>query len=89
VTTPRLLGPWLLLLGGGIAATLLVLDEHVRTGGYVLAGSLGLCALLRMVLPTRLAGAIAVRSRATDVLLLGSSALAVAVLAFSLNLAPA
>jgi hypothetical protein len=85
--TPPLLGPWLLLALGVLAAVVAVTTDPVRLGGYLLAGSLGAVALLRAVLPPRLAGAVVVRSRGTDTLLLTGAAVAAAVLASTLNLA--
>jgi hypothetical protein len=84
--TPRLLGPWLLLAVGVLVATLAVVSDHVRLGGYLLAATLGLAGLLRATLPSALAGAVAARSRTTDVLLLLGAAVAAAVLAYTLNL---
>lgn len=86
-STPRLVGPWLLLVVGVLAAVVAVTADHVRTGGYLLAATLGAVALARAVLPSELAGAVAVRSRTTDVLLLLGGAVAAAVLASTLNLA--
>lgn len=85
--TPRLLGPWLLLILGVLAAVVAVTADHVRAGGYVLAATLALVALLRAVLPPELAGAVTVRSRTTDLLMLLAGAVTVAVLASTLNLA--
>ena len=86
VPTPRLLGPWLLLLVGvGAAVTAVVLGQ-LRAGGYLLAGTLGVTALLRVVLPSRVAGAVVVRSKLTDVVLLGGAAVAAGVLAATLKL---
>jgi hypothetical protein len=47
-----------------------VLSNHFRRGSVVIAGALLLAAFLRLVLPTRLAGLLAVRSRAFDVAVL-------------------
>jgi hypothetical protein len=85
-STPRLLGPWLLLALCLLAAVVAVTTDRVRLGGYLLAAGLGATALLRAVLPPRLSGAVATRSRATDVLLLMGSAAAAGVLAYTLNL---
>jgi hypothetical protein len=85
--TPRLLGPWLLLAVGVLLAMVAVITDHVRLGGYLLAASLGLAGLLRAVLPASVVGAVAARSRTTDVLLLLVAAVAAAVLAYTLNLA--
>lgn len=86
-STPRLLGPWLLLMLGVVAAVVAVTADYVRAGGYLLAASLALAGLLRALLPPHLAGAVAVRSRTTDVLLLAVGATTATVLASTLNLA--
>lgn len=86
MTTPRLLGPWLLLLAGVAAAVVAVVTGHLRAGGYLLAGTLGATAVLRFVLPTQVAGALAVRSKLTDVVLLGGAAVAAGVLAATVKL---
>jgi hypothetical protein len=85
-TTPRLVGPWLLLTLCIVAAAAAVTVDRVRLGGYLLGVGLGVAGLLRAVLPDRLAGAVAVRSRTTDVLLLLGGAVAAGVLAYTLNL---
>lgn len=84
--TPRLVGPWLLLAGGVAAAVAAVVFGQLRAGGYLLAGTLLVAALLRALLPARLVGAVAVRSRLFDVLLLLAAAAAAAVLARTLLL---
>jgi hypothetical protein len=84
--TPRLMGPWLLLATCLVAAVVAVTGDRVRLGGYLLGTGLGVVALLRAVLPPRLAGAVAMRSRTTDVLLLLGGAVAAGVLASTLNL---
>jgi hypothetical protein len=86
VTTPRLVGPWLLLLAGVAAAVVAVAAGQLRAGGYLLAGTLGGTAVLRVVLPTKVAGAIAVRSKLTDIVLLSGAAVAAAVLAATVKL---
>jgi hypothetical protein len=86
VTTPRLLGPWLLLLVGITAAVVAVVAGQLRAGGYLLAGTLGITALLRALLPTGVVGAVAVRSKVVDVLLLAGAAGAAAVLAATVKL---
>ncbi|GAB3689740.1 DUF3017 domain-containing protein [Angustibacter aerolatus] len=85
--TPRLLGPWLLLLVGVLVAVLVVVSGHLRGGGYLLGGTLGVTALLRALLPERLAGAVVVRARWLDVLLLGGACAVALVLAGTLPLA--
>ena len=84
--TPRLLGPWLLLALCLLTAVVAVTTDRVRLGGYLLAAGLGAVALLRAVLPPRLSGAVAIRSRTTDVILLLGAAAAAGVLAYTLNL---
>ena len=86
VTTPRLLGPWLLLLVGVTAAVVALVLGQLRAGGYLLAATFGLTALVRLVLPTRVVGAVAVRSKLTDVVLLAGAAVATGVLAATLKL---
>jgi hypothetical protein len=86
VTTPRLTGPWLVLLLGVAAAVAAVALGQLRAGGYLLAGTLAGTALLRAVLPVRTAGAIVVRSRVTDVVLLVGAAAAATVLAATVKL---
>ncbi|MGY5766187.1 DUF3017 domain-containing protein [Brachybacterium sp. DNPG3] len=54
--------------------------------GAALAGLLGALALLRLVLPTRSVGALAVRSRGVDVCVLGLLAVGIAVLSGAPNL---
>jgi Protein of unknown function (DUF3017) len=80
----RLLGPWFLLATGTAVAVGLVVTGRLATGGYVLGGTLAVTAVLRAVLPTRLSGAVAARSRLVDVLMLGSAAAAALVLAATL-----
>ena len=75
--------PWPLLAALVIFAVAVVLITmgHWRRGPVVMAGALALAALLRLVLPDRLAGLLVVRRRWIDVvgmLLLGA---AIAVLA--------
>ena len=83
------MGPWLLLALALTAAVVAVTLDRVRLGGYLLGGGLGVVALLRAVLPARFSGAVAIRSRTTDVLLLLSAAVAAGVLAYTLNLGSA
>jgi Protein of unknown function (DUF3017) len=87
VTAPRLgwwwaIAPVLLL---GLAAFAV---GRVREGGFIVAGGVGLGALLRLVLPTSRSGGLAVRSRGVDVLTMAALALALAVITQSLNLDP-
>ncbi len=57
----------LLCVAAGFAV---VLSHHFRRGSVVIAGALLLGSLLRLVLPARVAGLLAVRSRAFDVAVL-------------------
>ena len=87
MTAPRLGWWWVaapvLLLG----VVLFLLDE-VRTAGYVIAGGLGLAALLRLVLPTARSGGLAVRSRGVDVATMAVLGLALAFITSVLDLTP-
>ncbi|WP_432561924.1 DUF3017 domain-containing protein [Kineococcus sp. SYSU DK003] len=61
----------LLTLVGGIALALaLTLLAGPTPGGILLGADLAVAAVLRLVLPVRIAGALAVRSRALDVAVL-------------------
>ena len=63
------------LTGAGLGLIVVAL-HHFRWGNLIMGGSLLLGALFRLVLPTRQAGLLAVRSRFTDALtmsLLGGS----------------
>lgn len=86
VREQRLLGPWLVLPVGTVAALLAVVLAQVRLGGYLLATTFAVTSLLRLALPTRMVGALAARSRTTDVLGLGVAAAAAAVLTWTLKL---
>ena len=69
------------LIGVGLALTLVALD-YFRRGAVVLAGSVVLAAFLRLLLPDRDAGLLAVRSRRVDVVILGALGTALAIFAF-------
>ncbi|HEY3926076.1 MAG TPA: DUF3017 domain-containing protein [Acidothermaceae bacterium] len=64
-----LLGEWpLALIIGGVALGLVIIGlHHFRWGNLLIAGSVLAGAFFRLVLPTRRAGLLAVRSRFTDV----------------------
>jgi hypothetical protein len=86
MTAPRLgWGFWLvvalLLVGLGFIAT-----DHMRRGGVMLSGALGVGALLRLVLPSRAAGGLASRSRLVDVLVMGTLAAGLFVITLVLDL---
>jgi hypothetical protein len=63
--------PILLVVAGLVGSLGVVAADHFRRGTYLLAGTVLLAALLRLALPTRKAGLLAVRGRFTDVLILG------------------
>lgn len=70
----------IVLAGVGIAVVLIAVDR-VRAGTIVLAGSLVLAFALRALLPGDRPGMLAVRSRATDLVVLGILAAGLVVLA--------
>ena len=89
MTSPRLGVWWLCAAGLVLGVGIMVVDgSRLRTGGYVVAGSLAAAALLRLLLPRRLAGGLQVRSRAVDVLTLAGLAVAVGVLVTVVDLRP-
>lgn len=59
------------VLGVGAVGLVIVAQGFWRRGLLVIAASLLLAALLRLALPTRRAGLLAVRSKVVDVLTLG------------------
>lgn len=63
--------PFALVLAGVVAAGAVTVGVGFRAGGLVLAGTAFTAAALRLALPVRWAGALAVRSRPIDVLMLG------------------
>jgi Protein of unknown function (DUF3017) len=72
----------LALVIGGVAAGLVVIAlHHFRWGNLLIAGSLLVGALFRLVLPTRRAGLLAVRARFTDVVTMAVMGAALLVLA--------
>lgn len=79
---------WWLLAAGIVVALVLMSSTHLLRGTAVMGGTLLLVAAIRLVLPTRAAGAIAVRSKWLDVLILVAAAVAVLGVGFTLNLLP-
>lgn len=75
--------PFALVLVGVVAAVAATGGLGFRAGGLVLAGTALVAAALRLVLPVRWAGALAVRSKLTDVLMLGMLAGCVGALALA------
>jgi len=78
---------WLVAAAFVSGMTLIGLD-HVRPGGFVIAGALAAAGLLRLMLPRTKAGGLVVRSRATDVLFLVGMGLALFVIVIALDLRP-
>jgi hypothetical protein len=78
VRLPPLGAAWWLLVVGAIVALLTMLVD-VRAGGYLLAATTGMGALMRAAMPERFTGAVAVRRRGTDVVLYGLVTLALIV----------
>lgn len=74
---------WVLPLGLTLAIVVLFTGE-LRASGYVIAGTLALAGLLRLVLPRGAVGGLLVRSRAWDVFTLLALATGVAVLTATL-----
>ncbi|MEZ0165097.1 DUF3017 domain-containing protein [Kineococcus sp. LSe6-4] len=60
----------LTLVGGIVVALVLTLLAGPVAGGFLLGADLAVAAVLRLVLPVRIAGALAVRSRGVDVAML-------------------
>ncbi|NAZ75090.1 DUF3017 domain-containing protein [Kineococcus sp. T13] len=58
------------LVAGLVAALVLTWFTGPTAGGILLGADLAVAAVLRLVLPVRIAGALAVRSRAVDVAVL-------------------
>ncbi len=79
---------WWLLAAGIVGSLVLMASTHLLRGTAVMGGTLLLVAGVRLVLPAKAAGAIAVRSKWLDILLLVAAAVAVLVVGFTLNLLP-
>ncbi|MFD0482834.1 DUF3017 domain-containing protein [Kineococcus sp. GCM10028916] len=71
----------LTLVGGVVLALGLTLLAGPTSGGMLLGADLAVAAVLRLVLPVRVAGSLAVRSRPVDVAILLVLAVACLVLA--------
>jgi len=71
------LGLWWLLPVGLTVAVVVLFTVGVQQAGYVIAGTLALCAVLRLVLPRETVGGLLVRSKAWDALTLLTLAAAV------------
>lgn len=77
----RRLDPLLPVLIGVAFGVTLVAMNRLRAGMYVVAGSLAVAALLRLVLRPRAAASLVVRGRHIDVFVLAALAAAIATLA--------
>jgi hypothetical protein len=82
--TRQPLGAWWLLAAGLAMALWLLLGGGPRGYGYAMAATLVVAAIVRAVLPKERAGGLVVRSRAWDVGLMLTLAVAAAVLSSSL-----
>ncbi|WP_161958488.1 DUF3017 domain-containing protein [Ornithinimicrobium cavernae] len=78
------LGLWWVLPLGLAVAVVVLFNGGLRASGYVIAGTLALCALLRLVVPRGAVGGLVVRSRAWDVLTLLALAVGIAGLSATL-----
>jgi DUF3017 family protein len=81
----RGLGTWWLVLAGVVLALVLIATDHVVGAGVVMAVTLGGGALLRLVVPTKRARGLVVRSRLFDVVAMLALAGACLVLAVILK----
>ncbi len=79
---------WWLLAAGMVVALAFVATTHLLRATGAFGATLVLAAVVRAVVPGRAVGALAVRSRWLDVLLLLAAGVAVLVAGFTLNLAP-
>jgi hypothetical protein len=68
---PPLQWPLMTVLTGLLVSLIIVADDHFRRGSVLFAGFVVGAFLLRLVLPERDAGWLAVRSRGIDLLCLG------------------
>jgi hypothetical protein len=81
---PRRQWPLLVVLTGVAISLVSVVVVDFRPGMVMLAGSVLLAALFRLVLTTRRAGLLVLRSRMTDVLTLTAMGLGILVLALAI-----
>ena len=84
----RPLGIWWVLAAGLVVGLILVWDDHLRRGGYAMAASLVLAAVLRLVLPKAAAGSLVVRSRVADVVVMLALAAVLASVVSVLDMRP-
>ena len=79
-----LLAQWpitLVLLGIGVAL-LMIGTDHFRRGSIVLSASVMFAMFLRLLLPSSVIGMLAVRTRKTDVIVLGALAIGLTIFTF-------
>ena len=86
--TSASLGALWLIAAALISGMTVVGLGHVRPGGFVVAGTLVVAALLRLTLPRARAGGLVVRSRLADALFLLGMGLALFFIGFALDLRP-
>ncbi len=80
------LGLWWLVAAGFAGGVVWAATDHMLRATVTMAGACGLGALLRLVLPPRLAGGLVTRNRTLDVLLLLVLGGALAAAGFALDL---
>ncbi|NHN56598.1 DUF3017 domain-containing protein [Calidifontibacter sp. DB0510] len=68
---------WWLIASAAVVGVALIGVGQVRLGGYVVAAGLALGGLLRLAIPRRSAGAVALRSRMLDLVIYLGLAVAV------------
>ena len=73
--------PMVFVVAGVAAGILVAVLRHPQSGMLVIAGTLAVAAVLRLLLRPRAAGSLVVRSRQVDVVLLAGLATAIGVLA--------
>ncbi len=74
--------PITVVLIGITVALLMIAMDHFRRGSIVLSASVMLATFLRLLLPNSEAGMLAVRTKRTDVLILGGLAISLTVFTF-------
>ena len=72
--------PLLLVLACGAVGVVLIIVSHWRRGAMMIGGATGLAGLMRLVLPERVIGLLAVRGRFWDAAVTGLAGLAIIIL---------
>jgi hypothetical protein len=80
------LGLWWVVAAGLVVGLVVIVSNHVLRGGAIMTFTLAGAGVLRLVLPARRVGALAVRSRTYDVIVFFSLAAALAVILSALDL---